>query len=364
MTDTAGNTANGTGGTTVKDTTADAGPTATVTINDGDGVISAAEQGAASYTVAGVDADAHATVTFSDGNPLHNVVVASLANGTFAANLSGLSDGPIVASIAVSDTAGNTATGSGDSSSKNTTPVNHPPGITSNGGGTSAAINVAENSTAVTTVVATDPDAGAILGYSIIGGADATKFAINSTSGVLTFAAAPDFESPTDAGPNNVYDVQVQVSDGLGGLDSQAIAVTVTNVAGVTINGTGAANTVDATHTVAGQPLPTNEEDVINGGGGNDVLSGLGGNDTIDGGTNVDRMTGGLGNDTYVVDNTSDVVVENTNEGTDTVKSSVAYTLSSNVENLTLTGSSNVNGTGNALANMITEVVPRIRTGG
>ena len=52
LTDTAGNTANGTGGTTVKDTTADTGPTATVTINDGDGVINAAEQSGASYTVA------------------------------------------------------------------------------------------------------------------------------------------------------------------------------------------------------------------------------------------------------------------------------------------------------------------------
>ena len=46
----------------------------------------------------------------------------------------------------------------------------------------------------------------------------------------MSFLAAPDYESPTDAGANNVYDVTVQVSDGAGGTDTQAIAVTVTNV--------------------------------------------------------------------------------------------------------------------------------------
>ena len=80
----------------------------------------------------------------------------------------------------------------------------------------------------MTTVVATDADAGAVLSYRISGGADAARFAVNSTSGVLTFVSAPDFEAPTDAGANNVYDVTVQVSDGNGGTDTQAIAVTVT----------------------------------------------------------------------------------------------------------------------------------------
>ena len=92
-------------------------------------------------------------------------------------------------------------------------------------------MNVAENTTAVTTVAATDADLPAqTLTYSISGGADAAKFSINSSTGVLTFVSAPDFESPTDAGGNNVYDVTVQVSDGFGGTDSQDIAVTVTNV--------------------------------------------------------------------------------------------------------------------------------------
>jgi len=68
-------------------------------------------------------------------------------------------------------------------------------------------------------------------------------------------------------------------------------------------------------------------------------------------------MAGGAGNDTYVVDNTGDIVTENLNEGTDLVQSSVNYTLSGNasgVENLTLTGIAAINATGNALANTLT----------
>jgi hypothetical protein len=90
---------------------------------------------------------------------------------------------------------------------------------------------VAENQTAVTTVTATDANTTDTLTYSITGGADAAKFAINASTGVLTFVAAPDYEAPTDVGADNVYDVQVTVSDGQGGTDVQDIAVTVTDVA-------------------------------------------------------------------------------------------------------------------------------------
>ena len=80
----------------------------------------------------------------------------------------------------------------------------------------------------MTTVSASDPDAGAVLSYALVGGADQSRFTIDA-SGVLAFLAAPDFEAPGDAGANNVYDVAVQVSDGLGGSDVQTLAVTVTN---------------------------------------------------------------------------------------------------------------------------------------
>jgi hypothetical protein len=102
------------------------------------------------------------------------------------------------------------------------------PTITSNGGGNTAALSIAENAIAVTTVTATDPDSGQTLAYSITGGVDAGKFTISS-SGALSFVTAPNFELPTDAGGNNVYDVIVQASDGHGGIDTQAIAVSVTD---------------------------------------------------------------------------------------------------------------------------------------
>ena len=67
------------------------------------------------------------------------------------------------------------------------------------------------------------------LTFSIIGGADAARFAINATSGALTFTTPPNFEAPADAGANNSYDVTVQVSDGTQAA-SQAIRVDVGSV--------------------------------------------------------------------------------------------------------------------------------------
>ena len=104
------------------------------------------------------------------------------------------------------------------------------PIISSNGGGATAAINVAENITSVATVVASDADLPTpTLNYSIVGGADSAKFTINSSTGALAFASAPDFETPTDSGSNNVYDVVVRASDGTN-FDDQSLAITITNV--------------------------------------------------------------------------------------------------------------------------------------
>ena len=128
------------------------------------------------------------------------------------------------------------------------TNVNEMPTITSNGAGDTAAISIAENTMAVTTVTASDPDANTTLTYSISGGADAALFSINSTTGALTFIAAPDFENPTDTGKDNVYDVIVKASDGSLS-DTQAIAVTVTDANDapmITSNGGGASAAFNA----------------------------------------------------------------------------------------------------------------------
>jgi hypothetical protein len=168
--------------------------------------------------------------------------------------------------------------------------------IISNGGGAGAAVAVAENGREVTTVTGSDADGGAVT-YAIVGGADAARFTIDAATGVLSFLATPNFETPTDAGGNNVYDVVVSASDG-SLADTQALAVSVTNVReGNLIFGTSGGNTISTTTSVSGQPRATELEDTIYGMGGNDTISGAGGADIIDGGSGNDTITGGLGAD-------------------------------------------------------------------
>ena len=373
----------------------------------------------------------------------------------------------------------------------NVTNQNETPVITSNGAGSLAitqagivtlgSIYVVENSTAVTTVTASDPDAATVLTYSINGGADASQFTIDPATGVLSFTAPPNFDLPTDIDFNNVYEVIVQVSDGMLA-DTQTITVTVTNFEDPpvvsTFNGTAAANIITgaANHdiingnagndTLAGlgsadtlngglgvdtatyaaslagvsaslhtglgsggdaegdtliaieNLTGSNLDDILEGNGGTNVLngglgvdtlsyehalaavkvslalttaqatggagsdritgfenlsgsafndtltgsvggnvlSGLAGNDTLNGGAGADTLIGGLGNDTFIIDNSGDVVTELDNEGTDKVQSSVAFSLAAlgAVENLTLTGAAAVSGAGNALDNILT----------
>ncbi|WP_428667705.1 M10 family metallopeptidase C-terminal domain-containing protein [Reyranella sp.] len=95
----------------------------------------------------------------------------------------------------------------------------------------------------------------------------------------------------------------------------------------------------------------------INGTGNSlaNTLTGNSGNNVLNGGTGADTMAGGAGDDTYVVDNAGDTVVEASGGGTDLVQSSVSFSLSGQyIENLTLTGSGNINATGNGLANTLT----------
>jgi len=110
------------------------------------------------------------------------------------------------------------------------------PEITSNSGGTTASINLSENTSAVTTVTANDGDQQTLI-YSITGGADATLFSIHPSDGKLSFVTAPSYNVSNDAGLDHVYNVTVQASDGALN-DVQEIIVTILNpnhtVAGIT----------------------------------------------------------------------------------------------------------------------------------
>ena len=140
------------------------------------------------------------------------------------------------------------------------------PGFTSGG-----SASFAENGTgAVYTAVATPDVTGASVGYSISGGADSAKFSING-SGVVSFISSPDFEAPTDAGSNNVYDLVITATEaGNAVTATRSVAVTVTNIsegqapgftsgssASFAENGTGAVYTAVATPDVTGPASAT-----------------------------------------------------------------------------------------------------------
>ncbi|MEY4244334.1 MAG: hypothetical protein RLZZ245_1919, partial [Verrucomicrobiota bacterium] len=111
--------------------------------------------------------------------------------------------------------------------------TNLPPIIISDGGNSNVSVSVAENTLAVATIEGTDADVGQTISYSISGGADSARFAIDSSSGALTFAAAPDFEAPADADTDNVYEVTVSATDNGNPPKSatQTLTITVTNLA-------------------------------------------------------------------------------------------------------------------------------------
>ena len=138
--------------------------------------------------------------------------------------------------------------------------------------------------------------------------------------------------------PDNV---EVYTVDGLGqGANGDTLNYAGTTAFGVTVDLGAVTPTADGFASVAGI------ENVVGGSLGNS-LTGNSGNNTLDGGLGADTLVGGAGNDTYFVDNVGDGVTEALNEGTDTVQSSIGYVLGGNVENLTLTGAGNINGTGN-----------------
>ncbi|PXW89910.1 VCBS repeat protein [Nitrosomonas sp. Nm84] len=143
---------------------------------------------------------------------------------------------------------------------------------------------------------------------------------------------------------NSVGDTVIEYkNEGIDKVSSNVTYTLPSDVEDLTL--TGAANISGIGNDLSNKLIGNRAANQLSGGDGNDILNGIAGADT---------MSGGLGFDSYVVDNVGDTIIENPGEGTDKVSSSVTYTLSANVENLTLTGAAANNGTGNAQANSIT----------
>jgi FG-GAP-like repeat/Bacterial Ig-like domain/Cadherin domain len=234
-------------------------PTVAIGIIAADDIVDASEANAG-FAIGGttVGDENGQTVTVTIVNAANSVVgtyLTTVSNNAWsltvpASDAKALPDGSYTVKANVSDLAGNPAPQATHALTVDETG----PTITSNGGGDAATVSVPENSTTVTTVTATDPDAMTTLTYSIVGGADAIRFQINALTGELSFIAAPNFESPTDSDHNNSYIVQVRASEGTL-FDNQTLTVNVTDVneaptAVVLFNKTAsiAENTATATH--------------------------------------------------------------------------------------------------------------------
>lgn len=179
------------------------------------------------------------------------------------------------------------------------TNVNEAPIIVSNGGAASASISVKENVSAVATIAGSDPDAKAKLTFAIVGGSDASQFAINAATGALTFANPANFERPTDANLDNRYQVVVEVSDGIL-MARQTLSVAVTDVGGKTIVGSNKVDTLRAAKRGESVVRGESDDDVLLGSARDDHLDGGKGNDKLYGGNGWDILDGGRGKDLLV----------------------------------------------------------------
>ncbi|MDQ1834352.1 putative Ig domain-containing protein [Massilia scottii] len=182
----------------------------------------------------------------------------------------------------------------------------------------------------------TDPDAGDVLSYTATL-ADGTVLPtwLTFNAATRTFSGIPTASA--------TLGIKLNAKDGAGLSASDVFDLTV-SLQNLLVNGSANADTLGG----------SDGNDTLNGLAGNDTLTGGAGNDTLDGGVGVDRLSGGAGDDVFVVESTTDVVLENASEGSDLVRASATYTLGANVENLTLLSTALIDGSGNAGDNVLT----------
>jgi Ca2+-binding RTX toxin-like protein len=191
--------------------------------------------------------------------------------------------------------------------------------------------------------------------------------AITAIGGVLVSALVLAADIVGTPGPDFLEGTpQEDTLDGKGGADTMMglgsdDVYTVNQVDDEVIEGAGEGN--DTIRSVVSFSLPIFVENLVltgvaaaNGTGNNlaNRLTGNGANNLLNGGIGNDTMIGKGGNDVYIVNASGDIVTEGVGQGTDTVRSTVSYTLRPNVEKLVLTGAAAINGTGNILNNFLT----------
>ncbi|WP_189446278.1 beta strand repeat-containing protein, partial [Salinicola rhizosphaerae] len=247
ITDAAGNTATGTGDSVTLDTTADADPLATLTSGDADGLISADEAGVTSYTVSGLDADATAIATFSDGT---NSVTANVAaDGSFTVDLSDLADGEVTSSLAITDTAGNTATVTGDSVTLDTTAPTVSDAAASTdeadlGSTVSGTIAIDDNGSGVDSISVSGPNGVTADGVEVVwsgsfsgdtytltgtaGGATVATLAV-STTGAYTYTQSQALDHPLAGEDILALGFDVTATDGVGNASTGELTVNLTD---------------------------------------------------------------------------------------------------------------------------------------
>ncbi|QYO64416.1 dCTP deaminase [Leptolyngbya sp. 7M] len=170
---------------------------------------------------------------------------------------------------------------------------------------------------------------GGVGNDTLIGGGGNDTYIVDSSDDVIVEAAG----AGTDI-------IQASVSYTL---SNHVENLTLTGSAAINGTGNGLNNIITG----------NDSDNTLSGAAGNDSLTGGAGNDTLDGGIGDDAMAGGAGNDTYIVDSAGDTITEAAAAGIDTVQAGVTYTLGAELENLTLTGNSAIDGTGNELDNVI-----------
>ncbi|MGB3930769.1 MAG: Ig-like domain-containing protein, partial [Sphingobium sp.] len=356
-----------------------------------DRTASVVEDASTSGTLAALDQDLDALLTYTLDTPVAGLTLNSDGSWSFDAgnaayqSLKAGATQDVVAHYMVKDQHGATSTAT---LTITVTGANDAPTALSIDGTQLA--EYAAAGTLIGQLGGSDPD-GDALSYSLIDDAGG-RFAIVDGK-LVAGAVLTDYEQ---AGQHSVT---IRVSDGQGGHFDRTIMVSILNVDPENVTGTAAAETivggagddvikglggadiidggagvdtadysdklesvvvtlqgaVNSTVSVGGiaEDVLRNIENLI-GGSGADQLTGDNGANVLNGGAGADILAGGLGDDVYHVDNVGDRVVEATGQGNDLIYSSVSYGLNGrNIETLVLTGNGNINATGNTNANRL-----------